>query len=55
MEFSRIIHGLLKFGNTVEDRNYFMGASPHRPDVGPVYGSDAGGIYAGNRNPFTLL
>ena len=41
---------LLKFGNTVEDRNYFMGASPHRPDVAGVYSND--GNYAGNRNPF---
>ena len=28
---------LLKYGNIVDDRNYFMGASPHRPDVGAVY------------------
>ena len=50
MEFSSIIHGLLKFGNTVEDRNYFMGASPHRPDVAGIYSN--AGQYAGNRNPF---
>ena len=50
MEFSRIIHGLLKYGNVVDDRNYFMGGTPHRPDTAGTY-SDVGQI-TGNRNPF---
>ena len=52
MEFSRIIHGLLKYGNIVEDRNYFMGASPHRPDVAGKHPLAAGRTPVGNRAPF---
>lgn len=47
-EFSRVIHSLLKFGNDVNDRQYFMGASPHMPDVSTSYTG-----LVGTRSPFT--
>lgn len=49
-EFSRIIHGLLRYGNTVEDRQYFMGATAHYPDNYCSY--DIAAPNAGARWPF---
>jgi len=50
-EPSQLIHGLLNYGNDTEDRQYFMGTSPHKPDVYWTYNQGAGN--AGTRNPFS--
>ena len=54
MEFSRIIHGLLKYGNVVDDRNFFMGGTPHRPDTAGTY-SDVGQITGQSQSILHLL
>ncbi len=50
-EPAQLIHGLLNYGNDTEDRQYFMGTSPHKPDV--YWDYDQGPGNAGTRNPFS--
>lgn len=49
-EPSQLIHALTEYGNDEEDRQYFMGSTPHKPDISPDYGLVAANV--GNRNPF---
>jgi hypothetical protein len=41
---------MLQYGNSSDERQHFMGSTPHKPDVTWKYNLDAGD--AGNRNPF---
>lgn len=52
-EPNEIIHGLLSYGNDVEDRQHFMSATPHKPDI--FWSYDQTGIYAGTRNPLSTF
>lgn len=49
-EPSRLIHALMRYGNEVEDRQHFMGSTPHKPDVATSYSIND--VNVGNRNPF---
>lgn len=48
-EPNEVIHPLLSYGNDIEDRQHFMSATAHKPDIYWKYDQD--GTNAGDRNP----
>lgn len=49
-EPAKLIHAMMRYGNTVEDRQNFTGSTPHKPDISPNYELVSANV--GNRNPF---
>lgn len=48
-EPNEVIHPLLSYGNDIEDRQHYMSATAHKPDIYWKYDQD--GTNAGDRNP----
>ena len=50
-EPAQTVHALCQYGQTVEDRQYWMASTGHKPDTATDYVTSA--LDVGNRNPFS--